>query len=852
MKKIILLSFFLLCCFVGIRAVPAYRGAIHAKQSDGTVITFYLQGDEHCHQCVSADGYPLMQDEQGTYRYASQTSDMKMSVAGSPIAHNPALRSAEETAYLKTVKPASELKKTEISFQSVSTSNGARKSMMKVQTQASRFQIGNFPTTGTIHALVLLVQFQDATFTLSKDFHQRMMNEKGFSDDGATGSAHDYFDAQSGGRFDPQFDVVGPVTLDHSESYYGADDTFKGNDYNAGYMISDACQKAQNMGVDFSKYDYDNDGSVDMVYVIYAGYGQNAGAPSTTIWPHKYSLSELNISLQLNGKTIDTYACSAELFGNSGTSSAGVGTVCHEFGHVLGFADHYNTTNSQEYKLGSYDIMDYGSYNNNSHTPPSYNAFERMTLGWMTPDELTKPADEVTLANIATDNKAYILTTANEDEFFLLENRQMTGWDAYLPASGLMITHVDYVKSLWQSNTVNNVTAHPHFYLVNADNEAGYNVLLNNESENNDLYPIAKNNRFADNSTPASITWTGATLDKWVTNIKNAASVVSFKFMANHLPEPSDVAAEELTDNGFTATWDKVSKATSYSINLYKLAFRSAQKQALREDFSKMTSGTVNAPDGTDIAGSLDTYMQTAGWTGSQVYQAGGWCRIGSQSAAGSLTLPALNCSRYDNEFAVVVNVKSVQGLTPVFSISANGQTAKHRLTSTARTYLYQFTGGMSKTYITLATSAERAFIDSIVVVRGNGATLYPDAKVITVTGTPEIVETDVKDTDFMHVDTVAVTGVTTNSYVFTGLEAHTYYAFDVKALCSYAQSGFCREHVVYTDATSGITNAGMNAGATLPAELIYRADGCRVTSMSQSGLYILKRGDKVMKVLKK
>ena len=148
--------------------------------------------------------------------------------------------------------------------------------------------------------------------------------------------------------------------------------------------------------------------------------------------------------MNLDGKTVDTYACSSELFGNSGVQSSGIGTVCHEFSHVLGLADHYNTLDATDYKLGSYDIMEYGPYNNDGKTPPSYNAFERMTLGWLTPVELTEPTDNVTMGHLAETNSAYILTTSNENEFYLMENRQQQGWDRYIPSGGLMITHVDY------------------------------------------------------------------------------------------------------------------------------------------------------------------------------------------------------------------------------------------------------------------------------------------------------------------------------------------------------------------------------------------------------------------------
>lgn len=850
MKRIFLLSLLSLCLTTSLKAVPAYRGALKAAQPDGTVLTFYVHGDERSHEYVSVDGFRLMQDAEGAYRYVSLAADNTLTTVGSPLAHDPSLRSLTEQHFVGTLTKASELPR--------QISAMARVAQKEATTEgaASRFQIGTYPTMGKGKCLVLLVQFSDKAFVLDKRFHERMLNEPGFSDDGATGSARDFYYDQSQGRFDPQFDVVGPITLSHATSYYGADDSFGNHDTNAGKMINEACKLAtSDFATDFSQYDGDGDGKVDMVYVIYAGYGQHAGGGTNTIWPHKYELSSWGISLELNGKTIDTYACSSELFGNSGTQSSGIGTVCHEFGHVLGLADHYNTTDNTQYMFGSYDIMDYGSYNNNSHTPPAYTAFERMALGWLTPEELTQQEDGLTLGHIAETNAAYIINTSTPDEFYLLENRQQTGWDQYLPGSGLMITHVDFNKPVWNSNTVNDDATHPRLYLVAADNERNFDVLAEKETEKYDLYPcvtrLTSNDSFTDVSTPAARPWTGETLDKWVTDIKNEGGLVSFNFMANHLNTPTGLKATVLSDNSFAAAWDGVERATSYDVNLYKLAYRSEQKTALAEGFDLMTAGSTDTPNATDVATTgLDAYMTTSGWQGTNVFQAGGWCQIGTATEGGSLTTPKLNMTRYDGEFAVAVHVKSFSGKSPVLSVSTNGLTGKTRITSTERTFLFKFTDGIADNRITFATNAERALIDSIVIVRGSVDGMFTGAKEVAVSGIPEASGSDAEDTDFLHVDTLSVTGLTQTAYTFTGLEPQTHYAFSVKAMGEGSSSEFSEEKVVYTDYATGISAADIKAeGCVAPAET-YTLGGSPAKGSLRPGIYIVRQGQETKKII--
>lgn len=347
---------------------------------------------------------------------------------------------------------------------------------------------GNFPLTGSPKSVVILIQFKDKHFVSSsarQDFYN-LQNEVGYSQNGATGSCRDYFIANSSGVFMPQFDVWGPYTASHEMSYY-----CDGNKHSAREkdLFVEACQLALEDGVDFSQYDTDGNGVIDNVFFYYAGNSQAEGNPGT-IWPHASDLS--NKQLFFNGKLLASYACGSECRGRGNTMCA-IGTFCHEFGHVLGLPDWYDTEYNH-YAVGEWSVMDGGSYNNNSCTPPSYNAYERFYLGWLTPIQLETP-NIYYLSPLTESNTAYLIAAdrhnlssrnPNPIEFFLLENRQLTGWDApYLPGTGMLVWHIDFSASAWSNNTPNN--GNPlRMHLEEADGSRG-------KSSATDPYPGIKN-----------------------------------------------------------------------------------------------------------------------------------------------------------------------------------------------------------------------------------------------------------------------------------------------------------------------------------------------------------------------
>lgn len=379
-------------------------------------------------------------------------------------------------------------------------------------------------TTGEQRGLIVLVNFSDKAFTNTRDAIYRQMNEAGYSDNGATGSARDYFIDQSSEQFKPQFDVVGPVTLDFPCRYYGGNGA-DGREPNAETMIFSAVLKASQQGlINIADYDNDNDGIVDMAFVIYAGKGEADGGDSNTVWPFMTNMqgNPMFAYQKINGLSLGVVACAAEYRGDG--SFSGIGTFCHEYSHCLDLDDLYDVDYSGGYGMGAFDLMSQGSYLNNGNTPAGYSAFERASVGWLQYNELDVP-QSVTLSPLNTSNVAYRISSGKENEYFILENRQMQGWDTYLPSRGLMITHIDYDPELWQSNTINDDKDHQHVMLMAADN------LWNQSTMTGDLYPgLLDNTSFTDTSTPNSKLWDGTNLGKPVTNIAMNGTTITFDF----------------------------------------------------------------------------------------------------------------------------------------------------------------------------------------------------------------------------------------------------------------------------------------------------------------------------------
>ncbi len=394
-------------------AAPAISTPIEITLADGTTQQVYLRGDEHFHYYESLDGVPMLLQN------------------GKLIADNMLPEKA----------------------------SNKRRAARIAQAQAAT---SAYPTTGSPRSLVILVNYSDVKFTTpnANEAFTNLLNQSGYDGNGACGSARDYFIASSDSLFQPQFDVYGPYDLPNTMKYYGEHKSEEQGDANAPQMIADACYAAEQAGVDFSLYDTDNNGVIDNVFVYYAGNNPAEGGSEHAVWPHR---SWLNSDNQYGGKRVLDYACTSE-FRGTGTTMCGIGTFCHEFSHVLGLADLYDTSGGGKSTVGAWDLMSAGNYNGNGMTPPSYTAFERFSLGWLQPQVLTD-AGRYILRPLLTDNQAYLLVPEGKNilpntngEYFLFENRQSVGWDSVptaLPGEGMLVWHVNYKASLWSANMPN-------------------------------------------------------------------------------------------------------------------------------------------------------------------------------------------------------------------------------------------------------------------------------------------------------------------------------------------------------------------------------------------------------------
>lgn len=523
-------------------AIPALSVWRSVRQADGTTIRLKLVGDEHFHYAVTDDGIPVLSHD-GSYYYAHIRSGHL--VASDVLAHARDQRKDHEERFAASLNDVEAL-----------NAKMRSQSMQKIGTRAN-------VVTGKKKGLVILVQFSNQRFANPSDvltlgsgetdvkiLYSDMLNKDGYTDtkSGAIGSVHDYFHDQSDGKFDLSFDVVGPVTLDHPYSYYGAP---SGNeaDINAPQMVIDACNAVKDQ-VNFADYDWDNDGEVEQVYIIYAGEGQATGGSDDTIWPHKYSLSDSgNQPLKFGNVTVNTYACSnemvyANLNGKDRAFYMGIGTICHEFSHCLGLPDLYDTGYGGNVGTGSYDLMCSGSYNGGPEAlknvyggtgigtvSAGYTSYEKAFMGWITPTKLgDQPLDIKAMKGLADGGNAYILTNPdNNNEYYLFENRTDSHWDSVLPGHGLLVLHIDYDARSWAYNTVNAARDqnHPRMTIVPADGD------LSDETLASDTYPTDLNSQLSGNSTPALSFYTGYSVPTTagLSNIQTAADgTVSFHY----------------------------------------------------------------------------------------------------------------------------------------------------------------------------------------------------------------------------------------------------------------------------------------------------------------------------------
>lgn len=500
-------------------------------QPDGSSLTIRIHGDENFHYMTTIDGFLIRKDKDGFFKYDRLDATKKVRNLSSQRVSNVMERTSAEQQFIGELTPVRKQMDLLMSF-----NKGVRKAPAQILDRSVLSpQAEGDESVAESQYLVILVNFKDKAMTFSQEDFNIWLNEPGYSVDGGTGSVKDYFRDNSMGKFIPNFVVLGPYTLAHEQTYYAANDESEGGDVNPRDMVVEAVTMAKeaNPGINFAQFDNDGDGYMDNVNIIYAGYSEASTGNANDMWPHSWDLDDQ--AFEIDGIICNNYGCSAELVGASGAKMDGIGTFTHEFGHILGLKDMYDTDDYVDgYGIdpGAYCLYASGSYNNDSRTPPCLMAFERMQMGWCTPVEL-KAAEDVALKPVAENEARYINCQPDRAagtgvEWFLLENRQQTGWDTYIPAHGLLIYHYDYtdemVEKYWSINGPNNNAKHRCMYIVAADGVDDTN------SRVGDTYPgRSGNTEFSATSSPAAIAWSGDPVDVAVTNINEMGGLVYFQ-----------------------------------------------------------------------------------------------------------------------------------------------------------------------------------------------------------------------------------------------------------------------------------------------------------------------------------
>lgn len=596
---------FFVCILIAhhLSAVRAVSDTVRVRQPDGSLLSVRLFGDERSHFMTTVDKLMIVQDNDGTYRYAIHGSGgirpsafQAKNLSERSDAEKKFVQSIDQTQ-LMTVKKAaasSILKQiANLSFNGQTPPLGKR--LMKLAKSQST------GTTAHMKELVILVNYSDTTFTTQspQTAFTNLFNQSGYNVNGSSGSVHDFYYDNSMGYLTFDYTVVGPVTLPHPMAYYGANDS-NGDDIRPTNMITDACQLAASL-VDFSQFDNDADGYVDNVFVVYAGHNEAEGGPASSIWPHEWTLNDAGVSLpSYNGVKVNTYACMSELTGGvTSKTIAPIGTFCHEFGHTLGLIDLYDTdyngTGTEAGGLANWDLMSTGNYNNGGLTPPFLCAIDRWILGWIDTQAPVSTATN-TLAPIGSSNQVYRINLPTNNEFYLLENRQLTSWDAYLNGHGMLITHIDMTTMTpWNNNVVNVNASHQYADLIEADGNETYSP----NGIAGDPYPgTTKKTEFSDASYPAMGSWYSSTaIRKPITNISENTTI-TFDYCGGPngaLAVPTATKATLICDTSFYANWNEIKGSNiNYYLDVYRKDYVSSS-----EDFAAfLTQNNANGWSG--------------------------------------------------------------------------------------------------------------------------------------------------------------------------------------------------------------------------------------------------------------
>ena len=846
-------------------AIPARPVPITKVQGDGTSLKVCLRGDERFHFTTTSDDMPIVQSYDGNFYYAA-INDGNIECS-KMLAHNENERSNGEKEYVghnqETLVWHIEAWRDSILSQDACSVLTRRGSATRSAGQQSTFY-------GKKKGLVILVNFSNLTM-VTDNAHQEFylqFNQVGYNHNNHIGSVHDYFYDQSYGAFDLSFDVVGPVTVSKEYAYYGANSSWNSrSDIHISQMIMEACSLVDHE-VDFADYDWDGDGEVDQVYIIFAGYGESSGAPANTIWPHESSLTACAYSgdgegpITLDGVKVDTYACSCELAGYSGKTMMGIGTACHEFSHCLGLPDFYDVKYNGGFGMESWDIMDSGGYNGpdrNGEVPCGYSAYERWFAGWLTFTELNEMERIKDMPDLGLTPVAYIIyNNGNHDEYFTLENRQNTRWFEYVNTSrnchGLLITHVDYSARAWLTNSVNTNSEHQRMSIVPADNDYGFyyndgvkeRYVPSNEELEGDLFPgscgiteftnishINVGGRLFNQNDDGTFY-----LNKPITNIKEADGLISFDFMGGiYVPKPHSVSAEVEESNAFVVHWDIDGEVDSFEIEAAEIRKKTPlESLMISENFANFLTEPGSDDGKMDLSTYLNSYTQINGWSGKRIYISADGAKIGNSTDSGHLMTPFKESN--SNNITVKLAVKSLEGTTTPVRLSLiserNDTVYCYTIANSQEKQSYVFTFPDIKTgyYAVNIQGNQPFYIASFSMFDGDFS--ENDLSIASIIGiiTP--------------VEKYLVSGITEKTYKLVNLKAKEY-QFRVRAEKDEAFSQWSEYNTIKLDDLNGITNRMYKSNSKVT---IYNLNGMKIENVNKGGLYIFDYGTHKKKIV--
>lgn len=538
----------LLACWATLSwGVPAWRGVIERFNPDGATLSVRLHGDATFHFFTDIEKDELLEESPEGYL-------LPVNINGRTLHFNETDVELYRNYVLKSDMCGARRR-------------NAPNRMASIDDEGRTY----YPTLGdSIHSLVVLIEYSDVTFRIpdARDAISRKMNEEGYAAYGGYGSARDYFRASSDGKFAPVFDVSEVITLPETTAHYARGVWSEALRY--------ALLELHARGTDFSKYDHDNDGVIDTVYFIYAGYGYHDTGNPDYIWPHQGVYDKDNAGeLTLDGKTFSSYACSNELIadnripeGGQAPFLDGIGTFCHEYAHVLGLPDFYDTnTYGNNVTPEEWSLMDYGCYNDNSTRPPLMSSYEKWVCHWTEFIE-SEDATVYTLSCLGDAGDAVRMATGAPGEFFVAETRARKGWDASLPEEGLLIWHIKFNKSIWENNMVNSRTP------------LGVSIHYADSKEKLVCRPGADGSGiylFPEGKDPLEPFTPGTEFSPTITSIRYDASTGCAGFGYNTVMERPVIATTmrtpwrpEGSDRTFAVSWDEVQDAEAYLLTVYK------------------------------------------------------------------------------------------------------------------------------------------------------------------------------------------------------------------------------------------------------------------------------------------